>query len=153
MFPRSSVALHPWGLPDGTILYSQSSTDASLPTSGTYTEGGYSVPLQGSNQRYRLYTMNLDGSNKTLVSINLGSIGLATADIMDAKPIVVRTGWTALPDTFTDIANDDPRYGNIPNTLPEYPFSLMGLNDIETATIHNPKASPRKKQSKNPQSS
>ncbi len=131
-------AIHPWGLPDGTILYSQSSTDATLPTSGTYTEGSYSVSLQGSDQRYRLYTMNLDGSNKTLVSINLGSIGLATADIMDAKPIVVRTGWTAQPDTFTDIANDDPRYGNIPNTLPEYPFSLMGLNDIETATIHNP---------------
>lgn len=131
-------ALHPWGLPDGTILYSQSSTDSSLPTSGTYTEGGYSVSLQGSDQRYRLYTMNLDGSNKTLVSINLSSIGMGTADIMDAKPVVARAGWTAIPDTFTAIANDDPRYGNVPNTLSEYPFSLMGLNDIEMATIHNP---------------
>ncbi|MBK9049391.1 MAG: hypothetical protein IPL78_00285 [Chloroflexi bacterium] len=131
-------ALHPWGLPDGTILYSQSSQDNSLPASGNYSEGSYTVPLQGSNVRYRLYNMNIDGSNKTLVAIDLSAIGMATADIMDAKPVVVRTGWTALPDTFTDIANDDPRFGNVPNSLPEYWFSQNGPNDIETATIHNP---------------
>lgn len=131
-------ALHPWGLPDGTILYSQSSTDNSLPTSGTYTEGSYTVNLQGSNVRYRLYTMNLDGSNKTLVTINLGSINMATADIMDAKPVVARVGWTALPDAFTTIANDDPRFGNVPNSLPEYWFSQNGPGQIQTATIHNP---------------
>jgi hypothetical protein len=71
------------------------------------------------------------------VGIDLASIGMATADAMDAKPIVARTGWTAQPDTITALANDDPTLGNLPNTLPEYAFSQRGPNDIQTATIHN----------------
>jgi hypothetical protein len=82
--------------------------------------------------------MNLDGSDKTIVPIDLAAIGLPTADIMDAKPIVARPGWTALPDTYTDLASDDPTLGNVPNTLAEYWFSLNGPNDIQTATVHNP---------------
>ena len=131
-------AIHPWGMPDGTILYSQSSEDNSLPASGQYTEGAYVFELQGSNLRYQLYTMNLDGSNKTLLPVNLASVGLGTADVMDAKTIVARAGWTALTDQFTDIATDNPVTWNVPNSLTEYWFSNKGPGDIQTATIHNP---------------
>jgi hypothetical protein len=127
-------ALHPWGLPDGRILYAQSEADNSLPTSGQY--NGFN--LQGSNLRYRLWTMNLDGSGQTAVAIDLGPLGLATADMMDAKPIIPRVGWLSLPDTYTDVASDDPVNGNIPNTMAEYWFSQNGPNDIQTATLHNP---------------
>jgi hypothetical protein len=128
-------ALHPWGLPDGRILYSQSSVDNSLPTSGTYPPN---FDLQGSNLRYVLYEMNLDGSGKSPVPINLASIGLATADVMDAKPIAARAGWSAMSDTFTATPSDDPVNGNVPNTLPEYAWSLKSPGQILTATIHNP---------------
>ena len=131
-------AIHPWGLPDGRILYSQSSEDNSLPTSGTYTDNGQTFDLQGSNLRYRLTVMNVDGSGKTPLAIDLGSLGLGTADMMGAKPIVVRSGWTAQTDNFTMTADDDPAQWNVPNTLSEYPFSLRGLGDIETSVIHNP---------------
>ncbi|MCB9135947.1 MAG: hypothetical protein H6636_11010 [Anaerolineales bacterium] len=131
-------ALHPWGLPDGTILYSQSSEDNSLPTNGQYTEGAHIFDLQGSNLRYQLYTMNLDGSSQTLLPVNLTSVGLGTADVMDAKPIVARVGWTALPDQYTATPTDNPVEWNVPNSLAAYWFSNNGLNDIETATVHNP---------------
>ena len=131
-------ALHPWGLPDGRILYSQSRTDASLPGSGTYSENGETFVLQGGDQRYELYTMALDGSAKTPVALNLAAVGLPNAHVLDAKPVVVRSGWQALPDQFTSVAGDDPLTMNVPNTLPEYSFSLQGPGDIATATIHNP---------------
>jgi hypothetical protein len=130
-------ALHPWGLPDGRILYSQSEEESSLPTTGEYTEGGHRFALQGSDLRYRLYTMNLDGSDQQAVPLDLAAIGLATADAMDAKPIVARTGWTAKADAFTAHASDDPTQGNLPNTLAEYSFSQRGPAAIATATIHN----------------
>lgn len=127
-------ALHPAGLPDGRVLYSQSEEDNSLPTSGTY--NGFD--LQGSNLRYRLWTMELDGAGQMPLAIDLAPFGLGTADLMDATPIVARVGWTSLPDTFTQIASDDPVHGNVPNTLPAYWFSQNGSGDIELATIHNP---------------
>lgn len=130
-------ALHPWGLPDGQILYSQTVEDNSLPRTGTQTEGGHVFDLQGSNLRYELYTMDLAGNNKTPVPLDLASIGMATADVMDAKPLVARSGWAALPDTITTVANDDPRLGNLPNTLKEYAFSQRSPNEIQTATLHN----------------
>ena len=130
-------ALHPWGLPDGRILYSQTREDASLPTTGQQTEGGDLFNVYGSNLRYELYIMDLDGANQTAVAIDLASIGLATADIMDAKPIVARTGWVAKSDSFTAVANDDPALGNLPNTLGEYSFSQRNANEIQTATLHN----------------
>ncbi|MDX1522335.1 MAG: hypothetical protein R3264_11965, partial [Anaerolineae bacterium] len=129
-------AIHPWGLPDGTILFSYTHTaNPGLPTSGTYTDPvtGASVTLQGSDLQYELYTMGLDGSNKTLLPTAIG-----TADAMDAKPIVVRTGYSAKSDTFTGSPSDDPRQWDVPNTLPEYGFSQKGPNQIKTATIHNP---------------
>lgn len=131
-------AIHPWGLPDGRILYSQSSEDNSLPGSGTYEENGRIYDLQGSNLRYQLYTMNVDGTEQTLIPIDLTPFGLETADLMDAKPVYTRVGWTALPDTYTSIPSDDPTLGNIPNTLPEYWFSQQEPAGILTATIHNP---------------
>jgi len=131
-------ALHPWGLPDGRILYSQSSEDNSLPTSGSYEDYGQTFVLQGSNLRYRLHVMETDGSQQMLIPINLDSLGLGTADIMDAKPIVARTGWTALPDSFTMTAADDPALWNVPHTLPQYGFSSLGPDEIETSVIHNP---------------
>ena len=82
--------------------------------------------------------MNVDGSGQALVPIDLAPLGLATADLMDAKPITPRVGWTTATDIFTDIASDDPVNGNVPNTMPQYWFSQNGMNDIETATIHNP---------------
>lgn len=127
-------ALHAWGLPDGRVLYSQSEEDNSLPTSGSY--NGFD--LQGSNLRYRLWTMDLAGAGQTAVAIDLNPLGLGTADLMDAKPITARVGWASLPDTFTDIASDDPTNGNVPNTMAEYWFSQNGPNEIQTATIHNP---------------
>ncbi len=130
-------ALHPWGLPDGRILYSQTREETGLPTTGQHVEGGQLFKLYGSNLRYELYVMDLDGANQTPVTIDLAGIGLATADIMDAKPIVARTGWTAKPDLITAIANDDPALGNLPNTLKEYRFSQRGPNDIQMAMLHN----------------
>lgn len=129
-------ALHPWGLPDGNILFSQALTyQVGLPSTGVYTDRitNKAFALQGSNLQYQLYTMNLKGQNQTLVATSIG-----TADAMDAKPVIARVGWTALPDGFTATPNDDPRLGNVPNTLPEYPFSLRSLNQILTATLHNP---------------
>lgn len=131
-------ALHPWGLPDGRILYAQSREEATLPATGQVTEGAKVFALQGSNVRYELYVMDLDGGNKTPVAVDLTSIGLASADMMDAKPLVARSGWVALADTFTDVPNDDPRLGNVPNDLAEYTFSLRGRDEIQTATIRNP---------------
>ncbi|MCB0124557.1 MAG: hypothetical protein KDE58_20020 [Caldilineaceae bacterium] len=131
-------ALHPWGLPDGRILYAQSENDDSLPSAGEFPEGGHVFTLQGSTLRYRLYTMNLDGSAKAAVPLDLSTINMATADAMDAKPIVARTGWSALPDTFTAQPTDDPTLGNLPNTLPGYGFSKRSATEIATATIHNP---------------
>lgn len=127
-------ALHPAGLPDGRILYSQSEVDNSLPTSGTYN----GVTLQGSNVRYRLWTMELNGAGQTAVPLDLSPLGLGTADIMDAKPIVPRVGWASLPDAPYPIASDDPVLGNVPNTLPAYWFSQKGPGEIQTATVHNP---------------
>jgi hypothetical protein len=43
-----------------------------------------------------------------------------------------------LSDQFTASANDDPRLGNVPNSLPEYAFSQQSRAQIETATLHNP---------------
>lgn len=131
-------ALHPWGLADGRILYSQSSEDNGLPGWGSYEEDGQSYELQGSNLRYELYTMAVDGTGKSVVTIDLAGVGLGTADVMDAKPIVARTGWTALADEYNDVPSDDPRLGNVPNSLAEYWFSLNGPGEIETATVHNP---------------
>lgn len=131
-------ALHPWGLPNGAILYSLSQEDNSLPTSGAYVDDGVSHTLQGSNLRYRLYVMDRHGGNNTLVDVDLDAIGRPNADVMDARPVVPRVGWQALGDDFTALAHDDPRLGNIPNTFAEYWFSLNGPGDIETATLHNP---------------
>ncbi len=134
-------ALHPWGLPNGRLLYSQSVPDATLPRTGTYTEGEEEFALQGSNLRYRLYLMDLTeslgGANQREVSVDLGAIGLSTADIMDAKPIVARVGWQARSDRYRTVASDDPTTGNLPNTLPAYRFSLHGPTEIATATVHN----------------
>jgi hypothetical protein len=130
-------AIHPWGMPDGTILFSYViTTTAGLPSSGNFTDPitNQSFPLQGSAYQYQLYTMNVDGSNKSAIPMNIG-----TADAMDAKPIVARTnGWSSLSDTFTATPNDDPRQWNVPNTLAEYSFSQKGPGQIQTATIHNP---------------
>lgn len=131
-------ALHPWGLPDGRILYSQSSVDNSLPSSGSHSDGGKSFPLQGSNLRYQLYTMTVNGGSKAQVAINLASIGLAQADVMDAKPVTARVGWSAQTDQFTTVPSDDPVDMNVPNTLAEYIFSQNGPGQIEMATIQNP---------------
>lgn len=131
-------ALHPWGLPDGSVLFSLSEEDSGLPASGSYTEGAHTFDLQGSNLRYRLYTMSLDGGALSSVPLDLAGIGYPHHDAMDAKPIVARTGWTALSDTFSQVPLDDPAYWNVPNSLPEYPFSQLGPGQILTATIHNP---------------
>ena len=131
-------AIHPWGLPDGRILYSLTREDNSLPSSGSYNDDGLLYELQGSNLQYELHVMNLDGSGDEAVPLDLAVIGRPYADAMDAKPIVARSGWTALSDAFTAVPSDDPRWGNLPNSLPEYWFSLRGPDDIETATVHNP---------------
>lgn len=131
-------AINPAGLPDGRILYSQSHTDSSLPTSGNYNDDGENFALQGSSEQYELYVMDIDGANKSLVPTNLASIGMATADAMDATPIMDRTSWTALGDVFTDVPSEDPLEFNLPNTMAAYWFTNHTMGDIETATIRNP---------------
>ena len=131
-------AIRPWGLSDGRILYSLSSQDDALPTSGSYVDSGHTFPLQGSNLRYQLFVMEIDGGNPTLIPIDLSGFGLGDADLMDAKPIAPRVGWNALPDAFAMTAADDPAYWNTPNSLPQYAFSALGPEQIETSIIHNP---------------
>ncbi|HZY44721.1 MAG TPA: hypothetical protein VFF70_08230, partial [Anaerolineae bacterium] len=129
-------AIHPWGLPDGSILFSYAAGPiGGLPSIGSYNDPvtGRNFDLQGSALQYQLYTMQIDGSNKTLITTTIG-----TADAMDAKPIVARLGWATISDTFTSNANDDPRHGNVPNNLPQYSFSLSDTHQILTATLHNP---------------
>ncbi|MFN8458459.1 MAG: hypothetical protein U0401_28035 [Anaerolineae bacterium] len=129
-------AIHPWGMPDGTILFSYViTTTGGLPAAGNYVDPvtGHTFARQGSSYQYQLYTMNVDGSSKTAIPMSIG-----TADAMDAKPLVARAGWSALSDTFTATPNDDPRQWNVPNTLAEYSFSQKGPGQIQTATIHNP---------------
>ena len=131
-------ALHPAGLPDGRILYSQSHTASHLPTSGNYSQGGQNYTLQGSDQQYTLYVMAVDGSGKAQLSVNLGSIGLPTADMMDAQPIVARTGWQSLPDQFTSVPADDPLAWNVPNDFPEYAWGSQPAGSLPLTTLHNP---------------
>jgi len=129
-------ALHPWGMPDGTILHSSVLTFTSgITGTSTYVDRvtSKSFTIQGSNLQYQLYTMNPDGSAQTLLPVSIG-----TADAMDAKPIVARTGWSSIPDGFTGTPNDDPKFWNLPNTLPQYSFTQYSQNQIQTATIHNP---------------
>ena len=130
-------ALHPWGMPGGAILFSYALTnDVSLPVAGVFADpggGGLTQTLQGSQLQYQLYTMSLDGSSKTLLPAAIG-----TADAMDAKPLVARTGWQSLPDAFTSVAQDDPRYWNLPNSMPAYHFTMSSTAQIQTATLHNP---------------
>lgn len=129
-------ALHPAGLADGRILYSQSAVDSTLPISGSYNQGGKTFTLQGSDEQYSLFVMNGNGTGKAAVGIDLAAIGMPTADVMDAVPVQVRTGWSAPTDTFTAVASDDPTFSNVPNTLSEYAFNQN--NNIEMATITNP---------------
>lgn len=129
-------ALHPAGLADGRILYSQSSVDATLPRSGSHSENGKTFALQGSDDIYRLFVMNIDGSGKTQLPLDLTSIGMATADAMDAVPVLIRSGWSAGVDSFTAVASDDPTQSNVPNSLAEYAFNLNGSPQM--ATIGNP---------------
>lgn len=129
-------ALHPSGLADGRILYSQSHIDNSLPTSGSYSQGGKTYALQGSNDIYRLYVMRIDGTNKAQVSTDLSSINMKNANAMDAVPVIVRSGWSSLTDTFTAVASDDPTFSNVPSSLAEFAFNQN--NSIQMATISNP---------------
>ncbi len=131
-------ALHPAGMPDGKILFSYTTgADGSLPTTGTYNDPitGRPFNLQGSNLQYKLYTMNLNGGNKTELPVSIGK-----ADAMDAKPIVARTGWTSKSDDFTAVPQDDPRQWNVPADLfpGQYGWSQKNSGNIQTATIHNP---------------
>ncbi len=129
-------AINPAGLADGRILYSQSFQNLSLPRTGTYTANGKSYPLLGSEEQYRLYVMNIDGTGKTLISLDLNTIGMPTANAMDAVPVEVRTGWSTLADVFTAVPSDDPTNSNVPNSLLEYAFNEK--NNIELVTISNP---------------
>ena len=131
-------ALHPWGLPDGRILYSQSMTDNGLPTTGTFSQGGHTYQLQGSDQQYRLYVMDIDGGNKVQLTANLNSIGMATADMMDAKPIIERIGWESIPDLFASVPTEDPVAWNVPNDYPEYSWANNPASGLSMTTIHNP---------------
>lgn len=131
-------ALHPAGMPDGKILFSYAvSPDGGLPTSGSYNDPvtGRRFDTQGSDLQYKLYTMNLNGGNKTELPVSIGN-----ADAMDAKPISARTGWASKGDQFTTNSSDDPRQWNVPADLfPEaYGWSQKNSGSIQMATIHNP---------------
>ena len=114
-----------------------STTDGSLPTSGTYNDPvtGRQFILQGSNTQYKLNTMDINGNGKTILATNIG-----TADAMDAKPIAPRTGWASKGDDFTTNSDDDPRQWNVPSDLfPQaYGWSQKNSGNIQMATLHNP---------------
>jgi hypothetical protein len=151
--PAPPFALHPAGLPDGRILFSQTVADASAPATGTYNfaqDGkSFSLSLQGSQLRYVLRTIRLDATQSAVVPLT-GGVG--SADAMDAKPIVVRPlgsgpgQWRAQADQFSAPISDNPLLGNIPNDRglktatgqPAYPWSQRTSQQVAYATIHNP---------------
>jgi hypothetical protein len=151
--PAPPYALHPAGLPDGRILFSETVDYPGAPASGTYsfTQDGKSLtlPLQGSQLRYTLRTIRPDGTQSAAVTL---TSGIGSADAMDAKPIVVRPvgsgpgQWHAQVDQFTAPISDDPLLGNIPNDRglktadgqPAYPWSQRTSQQVAYTTIHNP---------------
>ncbi len=68
--PTPPFALHPAGLPDGRILFSETIGEASLPQSGSYAfnqnSKPFTLPLQGSQLRYTLRSMRPDGTGPAL---------------------------------------------------------------------------------------
>ncbi|OQY82659.1 MAG: hypothetical protein B6D41_18055 [Chloroflexi bacterium UTCFX4] len=131
-------AIHPAGMPDGTILFSYAQTaDNTLPTRASYTDPTTQrvFDLQGSKLQYKLFTMNIDGSAKTQVAADIGA-----ADALDAKALAPRSGWAAMPDQFTTQSSDDPQQWNVPSdTLPKpYGWSQKTVGTMQMATIHNP---------------
>jgi hypothetical protein len=150
--PIPPFALHPAGLPDGRILFSQTFTDTSSLASGNYnfTQDGKTItlPLQGSwKWRYQLRTIRADGTQSAPLALN-GGIG--SDDAMDAKPIVARpignapNQWRAQADTFTTPLSDDPTLGNVPTGLqgsdgqPVYTWSKRSKDQIALTTLYNP---------------
>lgn len=135
---ETSHAIHPWGTPDGKILFSYAvGANPALPQTGSFTDPltGKQFALSGNDLQYKLYTMNLGGGTKTELAVNIG-----TADALDAKPLVARVGWTAKPDTITTASPDNPTEWNVPRDLfpAEFSFSNKTLATIQTATITNP---------------
>jgi hypothetical protein len=147
----ASFALHPAGLPDGRILFSQTVTDMTLPSSGGYrfAQNGklFTLPLQGSQLRYELRTIRPDGAEPATVLLDSE---LGSADALDAKPIVVRPvgegpgQWRAQVDRFDAPISDDPLLGNIPRGLfdtygqPAYTWSARTIEQVALAILHNP---------------
>lgn len=149
--PTPPFALHPAGLPNGSILFSQTLSDSHAPQDGSYnfTQNGkqFTLPLQAAPLRYTLWTIQPDGSRAEQITLN---DDLGSADAMDAKPIVVRPlgngsgQWRAQTDTYTAPISDDPVQGNVPQGLrtadgqSAYPWSTRTTSQIALTTLHNP---------------
>ncbi len=143
-------ALHPAGLPDGRILFSQTFTGTNAPLTGqyTFTQNGrtFKLPLQSSSLRYELHTIRPGQANSAPVPL-AADIG---ADAMDAKPIVVRPvgraagQWRILADRVAAPVSDDPPLSNIPRGLfdtygqPAYTWSARTIEQVALAILHNP---------------
>jgi len=131
-------AIHPAGMAYGKILFSfANQPDNTLPTTGRYNDPvtGRRFNLQGSNLQYKLFTMNIDGSNKTLLPSIIG-----TADALDAKPVEPRIGWASIGDQFTTNSSENPTQWNVPSDLlpNAYGWSQKTSGTMQMATIHNP---------------
>lgn len=148
---QHGYALHPAGLPDGRILFSQSVPDQSAPQLASYrfTQNGrtFSLKLQGAALRYELRTMRPDGSQEQAVPVE-GN--LAGFDLLGAKPVIARPvgdgpgQWRMPVDTYSSVAADNPLDWNVPRGLlngqgkAAYPWSAKQISDVALVTIHNP---------------
>lgn len=144
---RPPYALAPAGLPDGRIIFSQ--TTAAPARTGAYTDtrNGRTITLrlQSSSLRYELRTIHPNGAQNEVVPLE----GLSTDyDAVEARPIVVRPvgdgpGMWRLPRGTPPPVSDDPLESNVPFGLldtfgnPAYAWSRRSIQSIEVVAVQN----------------
>lgn len=147
---RPPYALSPAGLPDGRILFSQSSTEVEPARQALYRfqQDGreYTLTLQRTALRYTLHVIRPDGSDLAEVPLE-GD--LEDFDALDAVPIVARpvgngpNEWRLPVDSGLPPAADDPLQWNVPRGLltgegrPAYTWSRRSIDEVELVRIEN----------------
>ncbi len=143
-------ALHPAGMPDGRILFSQTSSGQVTPGRGSYRykigEKTGTLALQSGSLRYQLWMIRPDGSQAAPLELNAD---LGDTDAMDAKPVVARPigqapgQWRPPVDQRFGPISDDPRRSNVPWGLltgdgrRAYPWSTRKINEVALTVLHN----------------
>jgi len=153
---QNGYALHPAGLPDGRILFSQSVPDPQAPQSGTYrySRNGRTteLALQGGPLRYSLRMIAPNGAGLEPVPLLADLPGF---DFLDAKPLIVRPVGNQVGQWHRPVAPlcnpacpapapDDPLAWNVPRGLltgdgmAAYVWSLRQISDVKLTVLHNP---------------